>query len=202
MISFDEISKKVTPYTLVSKDRLYVLYELAARALKYPGSFYECGVYRGGTAMLLASIAMDVNRKVKLFDTFTGMPDSHPEFDLHKKGDFADTSLEAVMDLLEEYPGVEFHPGLIPGTFPQNDLISFAHVDVDIYQSVLDCCEYISPRLANRGVIVFDDYGFSSCPGAKKAIDEFYKDKEYFVYRLPTKQAVVSNSPVLETAWL
>lgn len=41
------------------------------------------------------------------------------------------------------------------------------------------------------GVMVFDDYGFPSCPGAKKAVDEFFKSKIETPIYLPTGQCLV-----------
>jgi hypothetical protein len=40
-------------------------------------------------------------------------------------------------------------------------------------------------------VIVCDDYGSAYCPGAKKAIDEFFSDKLEQVISLPTGQSLV-----------
>jgi hypothetical protein len=58
---------------------------------------------------------------------------------------------------------VEYHSGLIPNTFAglEDSAISFVHVDVDIYQAVMDCCRFAFPRLVIGGIIVFDDYGYS-----------------------------------------
>ena len=42
------------PYTLVSPERLYILYSLALNAVRLRGDFWECGVYKGGTARMLA----------------------------------------------------------------------------------------------------------------------------------------------------
>ncbi len=39
--------------------------------------------------------------------------------------------------------------------------------------------------------MVFDDYGFESCPGAKQAVDEFFADKNERPWYLPTGQCVV-----------
>ena len=39
--------------------------------------------------------------------------------------------------------------------------------------------------------MVFDDYGFPSTPGAKKAIDEFFLNRPESVFVLQTGQALV-----------
>jgi O-methyltransferase len=46
------------------------------------------------------------------------------------------------------------------------------HCDVDVYQSAKDVFDWVWPRLAPGGVIVFDDYGFPACPGVTKFVDE------------------------------
>ena len=182
--------------SLVSNDRLYVLYALAKQCLNIVGEYWECGVYKGGTALLLSDLIKSSNakKKLRLFDTFEGMPTTNPDKDLfHNKGDFSDTSIEAISGLFEKTDNVELHAGYIPDTFKNLDesKIAFAHVDVDIYKSVLDCCNFIYPRLQNGGVIVFDDYGFPSCPGARQAVDEFFKNKKEVPLVLSTGQAVV-----------
>ena len=68
--------------------------------------------------------------------------------------------------------------------------IALAHVDVDIYRSVWDCCEFIYPRLQVGGAMVFDDYGFPTCPGARKAVDEFFRNKPETPIILGTGQAL------------
>ena len=39
--------------------------------------------------------------------------------------------------------------------------------------------------------MIFDDYGFPSCPGARQAIDEYFMDKPEKPLILATGQAVV-----------
>lgn len=42
--------------------------------------------------------------------------------------------------------------------------------------------------------MLFDDYGFPTCPGARQAVDEFFDDKPETPLVLPTKQAIVNKS--------
>lgn len=86
------------PRTLVAPDRCYVLCTLLRQSLALDGEVVECGVYRGGTAAMMAKIIAETNarKKLYLFDTFRGMPETDAAKDLHQEGDFSDTSLEEV----------------------------------------------------------------------------------------------------------
>jgi O-methyltransferase len=50
--------------------------------------------------------------------------------------------------------------------------------------------EFFYPKLATGGVVVCDDYGFATCPGAKLAMDNFFKGKSK-VLSLTTGQGMV-----------
>lgn len=193
--AFGELLRKVRPRTLVSADRLYVLWSLARQALALPGEHWECGVFRGGSARLLAEVvaAAPRARRVRLFDSFAGMRATDPGLDLHVAGDFAGTSLEEVRGFVGHRDTVTYHPGWIPETFAglEDRAIAFAHVDVDLHQSVVDCCRFIVPRMPAGGLLVFDDYGFASCPGARRAVDDFFRERREVPLVLPTGQAIV-----------
>jgi O-methyltransferase len=196
---FKDLYDKTEEHTLVSADRCYVLYALASQALFLRGDIWECGVYKGGTAILLAELIAStpgVSPKLHLFDTFQGMPETDPQRDRHRPGDFSDISLATVRERVGREDIARFHPGLIPDTFQglEQEQIAFAHVDVDIYQSVLDCCDFIVPRMVAGGFIVFDDYGFPSCPGARQAVDDFFRERRERPLTLSTGQAVVFMS--------
>ncbi|MEO6565157.1 MAG: TylF/MycF/NovP-related O-methyltransferase [Casimicrobiaceae bacterium] len=197
---FNDYLALARPYTLVSADRCYVLLTLVRQALSLKADFVECGVYKGGTAMLIAKAiaASRSDTRLCLFDTFEGMPATDPSRDLHKAGDFADTSRSDVEARVVAIPGVRpdriaLFPGWIPATFNDARLerVALAHIDVDIHRSVIDCCEHLYPRVVDGGFMVFDDYGFPSCPGARMAVDEFFRDKPECPLVLPTGQAVI-----------
>jgi O-methyltransferase len=67
-------------------------------------------------------------------------------------------------------------------------------VDVDIYASVLSCCEYFFPRMVPGGVLVFDDYGMLTCEGAKIALDEFCAARGQTPIYLPSGQCLLSRA--------
>jgi len=188
--------ESIRAFTLVDATRCWVLFSLARQALHLPGEFWECGVYRGGTARLLALVLSQDLRTLRLFDTFEGMPPTSPNRDWHRAGDFSDTSSQSVSNLVA-YANAVYHKGRIPETFRNLDAmeIALAHVDVDLYQSVLDCCSFIYPRLLSGGSLVFDDYGWPTCAGAKAAVDEFFRDKPEVPLVLPTGQAIVTRLP-------
>jgi len=184
--------------TLVSPDRCWIIYSLCRQALFVEGDIWECGVYKGGTAAMLAKIVSDKApfKRLHLFDTFAGMPDTDSNLDLHKCGDFKDTTLDVVKKYVGETALTVYHPGKIPLSFSgqENSRIAFAHIDVDIWQSVIDCCDFIFPRLSAGGFIVFDDYGFPTCPGARNAVDLYFSEKEVIPLVLPTGQAIIFKS--------
>jgi len=194
---FRKLLSEIEQHTLLDKTASFMLYQMANQALNLPGDFAEIGVYRGGTARLLAKIAAKAGKKVHLFDTFEGMPETDPQRDKHQEGDFRDTSLKAVKDFLRDCPNVEFYPGFFPDTAGPIKGINFSlvHVDVDIYQSVKDCCEFFHDRLVQGGVMLFDDYGSTYCPGAKQAVDEYFESTQENPCYLWTGQAMVSKIP-------
>jgi ADP-heptose:LPS heptosyltransferase len=170
--------------TLLDPSRILAVIELVRLAAKQSdGEVIEMGVYRGGSAAAIAWMLRrsGLERTVHLCDTFGGMPASMG-FDTHEEFDFADTSVATVSGALAHFlPGFpfQFHPGLFSETLPgmRADHFCFAHIDADLYQSVREACEYAYPRMARGGIMLFDDYAAPSCPGAMKAVDDFFRDK-------------------------
>lgn len=193
---FKNILNVISDLTVVSKDRLWILYNLAKHSNNIEGSFWECGVYKGGTSILFAEIIQNNNKLLRIFDTFNGMPETDLKYDFHLEGDFSNSSFQSIKKLFNKYKFVNLRKGLMPKTFKglENEKIAFAHIDVDIYKSVLDCCKYIYPKVVCGGIIVFDDYGFPSCPGARLAVDSFFEDKCELPIILDTGQAIVIKS--------
>ncbi len=193
-LEFKRVTVRPRTRTLLQDPALFTLYQLTKQAANVDGDAAEVGVYKGGTALLFSTMLLGSGKHLHLFDTFEGMPETaSQEKDFHRSGDFSDTSLSGVMAFLGPTEGLEFHPGFFPATASSESdaRFCFVHVDVDIHQSVMDACSYFYPRLSKGGVMVFDDYGFLSCPGAKEAVDAFFTDKPEQPLYLSTAQAVV-----------
>jgi O-methyltransferase len=190
-LAYDEISDR----TLINPESAWVLYSLARQAFAVSGDFLEAGVYRGGTARLLREIIdkSGERRILHLLDTFAGMPKTDPAHDIHREKDFSDTTVDAVASFVGKEKWILYRKGYIPDSFKgmEGNRFAFAHIDVDVYKSVLDCCEFIYPRMVCGGVLVFDDYGFPSCPGARAAVDDYFLDKREIPLVLHSGQAIV-----------
>jgi O-methyltransferase len=178
-LEFDLLYGTLAENTVCDKGKLWELFQLAKERA---GHCAEVGVYKGGSAKLLAKA---FHGTVHIFDTFTGMPETDSSIDDHKKGDFSDTSLEHVKNVLKGCPNVVIYPGLFPETAEPIKWLRFSlvHVDCDIYSSVMAACRFFAPRLSVFGVMVFDDYGFYDCKGATKAVDEFFNSRHLFFHR-------------------
>lgn len=162
--------------------------ELLATAIResnLAGLIAEAGVYKGGSAKLLATVFPD--RRILLFDSFEGMleADEHPE-GRHKKGDFGDVSLQAVQEFLKNYRNCEFYKGWFPATadFLSDEEFAFVHLDLDYQQSTRDGIRVFWPKMAKGGIMLFDDWtplgyrGQVNTPGVNVAFDEYFSQIE------------------------
>lgn len=206
---FGEIFERVRPHTLVSEASCYSLYSLARQAVHLDGEIWECGVLQGGSAMLLAEVlsrhGVAGGGRLRLFDTFDGHAGTfdarfdvpYARRDERPAGVLTASSLAQVRERLAAFSGVRFHPGLMPDTFRglEDARIALAHIDVNFYRSVLACCSFVYERLAPGGFMVFDDYGYASCPGTRRAVDAFFSGKPEVPLVSPTAQAIVFKLP-------
>jgi hypothetical protein len=98
---------------------------------------------------------------------------------------------QALRDTLVGFENYQVYKGWIPERFLEvADLtFRFVHIDVDLFEPTRDSLEFFYPRLASGGILLLDDHGFSTCPGATKAADEFFADKPEQLSLLPTGQA-------------
>jgi O-methyltransferase len=169
--------------TICGANAIQSLLRLAEFVKEMKGDVAEVGVFAGGSAMLLREVLPDDN--IYLFDTFEGLPSTN-EFDNYvKKGDFGDTSFEGVCALFSEFPNVSVYKGCFPEQNSQvvvDKKFKLVHLDVDTYQSHVDCLKFFHNKMMPKGVIVFDDYTAPTCLGAKIAIDEYAQEHGLYIH--------------------
>lgn len=162
--------------TLVDIYRSYELWQISKRLKNIDASIIEVGVWRGGTAALLAK-ANSGNSTVYLCDTFEGVAKAGENDNQYKGGEHADTSVETVEKLMSQLDISGYH--ILKGIFPDDNADQVAHnkfkichIDVDVYNSAKDIFNWVWERMIVGGVVVFDDFGFAACAGITQLVNE------------------------------
>jgi len=200
---FGHVFARIESFTMTSKERAFALY----KAVQYiidagiEGDFVECGVWKGGSAMVIAYALIErgqANRRILLFDTYEGMSKPTKEdYRLSNNTICAEHEWNTKQNLdhnqwcfspLDEvrnnmlstgYPDdkIVFVKGKVEDTIPKNmpERIALLRLDTDWYESTKHELEYLYPILVKNGVLIVDDYGFWA--GAKKATDEYFTPK-------------------------
>jgi hypothetical protein len=183
------------PYTQTSIERLYSLYKSCLYVIEnnIEGDLVECGVWRGGSSMMMALTFLSrgvSDRKIHLYDTFEGMsdPSSH---DIAIDGELAENKLlkedKAQVDSIWCYASFEEVAKNMESTgYPSENVImikgkvedslslyypekiALLRLDTDWYESTKVELERLYPLLASKGPLIIDDFGHWE--GAKKAV--------------------------------
>lgn len=165
--------------SLVENPKLFHISELLKSVSNLRGDVCEVGVYRGGTAKIISENIKECN--LFLFDTFEGMPYYDPGKDKDWGiGTFNNTDFDTVSKLFQSKENVKLFKGIFPSDTShhiKDKVFKFVHLDVDNYQPYKECLEFFYKRMVKGGIILFDDYDCQCCPGANKAVDEFFNDK-------------------------
>jgi O-methyltransferase len=181
------------PVSLNDAERLrHLVGEARAAAQRDEGDFIEMGVFKGGSAALLAREmkAAGCRHLLHLLDSWEGQPssidqDADVEESLRVLGVssdgarafFATASEEGVRELLDHLgllPICRTYRGWVADTLPGiSGPFAFAHVDLDFYAPVREALDHLLPRMTPQGVIVVDDYGVEGSrrfPGVEAAV--------------------------------
>lgn len=191
-------------HTLLDYQRLAMLVAAVRKTADLQGDVIEFGTFRGGSAGVLLQ-EMRPDKTLHVCDSFQGMPDVSVQDNFHKKGDFAETNDATVRAGLEDLgPNFEMHVGYFDRTIKELEKremrFSFAHIDVDLYESVRDCLEFSYPRMVDGGIIILDDYDAPTCLGGRRAADEFFESKVETLVPLsyPSNAVVVGGGNAFE----
>jgi O-methyltransferase len=204
--AYIEAVRKIAPYTMTGREGLAATYALF-QAIRYiaqnkiPGDMVECGVWRGGSMMLIAHALQhfgDTDRQLHLYDTFAGMTEPD-DIDIDYDGQamkpiwaqitgqnqtmgFGGSEEQVRANMrLTLYPErlMHFIKGDVLQTLPARApaRIALLRLDTDWYKSTLHELTHLYDLIVPHGVLIIDDYGW--CRGARQATDEFFRDRPF-----------------------
>lgn len=159
------------------------------------GSFAEVGVYRGNTAAVLSHYSEKTNRRLYLFDTFSGFAEKDlVGMDGKKRKAFSETSLEYVRSILENTSFVQYKKGYFPETVDEEcreQKYAFVHLDCDLYKPIKAGLQFYWNRMNIGGRIVIHDYSSGHYDGCKKAVDEFCREQGVYGVLIPDRSGSI-----------
>lgn len=169
------------------------------------GDIVECGVGMGTSLQIWTSLCHDEGRRRCIwgFDSFEGFPeptreDTSPRNP--KKGEWKVSTPKTITNLFVRAgfsaEWVRAHLTLVPGYFEDSlpkytgESIALLHLDADLYQSYRTSLEQLYEKVVPGGIVAFDEYMGTfehiHFPGARKAIDEFFQDRNVEMLRDPS----------------
>jgi len=203
---FFELYRQCKDHTMTSQERMYGLYQAVRYVVQkgIPGDFVECGVWKGGSAMLMALTLLklgEFGRKIFLYDTYAGMSEPTDKDRTVVTGNLAMhqwkkknqqnynewcfAPVEEVKNnmLFTGYPQEKlvFVKGKVEETIPKvlPAQIAILRLDTDWFESTKHELDHLYPLLQKGGVMITDDYGHWA--GAKEAIDAYFKTNNIYM---------------------
>jgi O-methyltransferase len=194
---FREVHKIILDHTLVDIYRCYELWSIVKQMRELDGDILEIGVWRGGTAGVIAASNKKGRGTLFLADTFSGVVKAGEDDTLYRGGEHADTTKETVIGLLDklDVKNYELLTGIFPDDFSNfaSTAIKLCHIDVDTFLSAKDIVDFVWPRITKGGAIVFDDYGFFGCEGITKFVNQLHLKDAIFIYNLNGHGLLIKN---------
>jgi len=175
--------------------RLNTLIWAASEALRLPGDFVECGVFRGFCSAVIADYFdfEHVPKQFYLYDTFDGIPpqydsENHDAAVLHEPGLY-----DSVVQRFARYPNVRVVRGIVPDSFAQAapEAIALLHIDMNSSKAEIAALEVLFDRVTPGGFIIFDDYGWGGYAAQQVAEDAFMQARGHRILELPTGQGLL-----------
>ena len=181
---FKTINKKakVRAVSMIYDDQLFDLAQFIRATGDIEGDIVEFGSLYGGSGAILAEAANFYckDKKIWLFDSFCGIPESRYGLDYHWNNSFSDNSYKAVCDAFKDLSNVKVIQGNICETHKQiTSVISFGYIASDTLESGETLLNFLWPKLSKGGIIAICDYG--SYPNAiplTMYTDKFFENRK------------------------
>jgi O-methyltransferase len=191
--------ERIRPLSMVPNHALIQLARQVRQTLaeNVAGDFVECGVWRGGSAFLVADLLRRqgaAGRKVWLFDSFEGhrVPEeidgpAAVEYvtntDSPEYYDNCRVAIEDVQRSAQEL-GLSSYTEIVKGWFEESlsatreriGSIALLRIDCDWHASVRTCLDQLYDQVSDGGFVIFDDY--YAYDGCTIAVHEFLAERK------------------------
>ena len=188
--SFSSFYHKVKKISMLSKERLYNIYDciqyIDSNNIK--GDIVEVGCFKGGNIALCRKFS---KKMIYGFDTFEGhqMPIGNEkdiwgnsQTKIFKKKSWYDVDIHQVkknINKISNFKNIQ----LIKGKIQNNESylkkikkISLLIIDVDWFEPTSFSLNKLYSKVSKDGFVIIDDYGHHS--GSKRATEKFFKKKK------------------------
>lgn len=171
----------------------------------------------------LCKTPQNLCKNLWIYDSFAGLPDKTPEDSSgagqnFQKGELLVSKREVVEKLRKH--GLKTASHLNPGNCssqatspdsnastvivkkawfddltPQDlpEVIAFAFLDGDLYESIRVSLKLVVPRLSEQGIIIVHDYNNPELPGSARAVDEFLRSHSEFRLQVRHTLAIMTR---------
>jgi O-methyltransferase len=190
----------IASLSLLDSWRGRVIFDEFQRSAKEPGDAIECGVYRGGTALMLGLMIKSAgyDKKVRLCDTFAGLPRPNRRYDkIYDEGSMRPPRGEITKAI--RVFGLKgtcvLHKGLFERSFarmPRALRFCFAHIDCDMFLGSKQCLDFLHTRMSRGTSIVVDDY-YDESHGVMRAVNAFAEKTGTIIYVGTPGQAILRS---------
>lgn len=192
-----EMMKQFPRITYVYRSNLESLVMMQPHVSQLDGSIVECGVWAGGTCILLHYLFPE--KTLYAVDSYEGCQDSSKglysaeysngrerhvlgmyQYEIEwVKENFRQFGIEEKKPRSGEFKNVEFIKGWVrdtlhPSKNPIGD-IALLRIDVDSYSATKEILHYCYDKVVNRGIVVFDDAGLYEAHDAMKS---FFRERK------------------------
>jgi len=172
LASYESLYEKYKQFTMVPKDWYVQNLALCNQYKDIPGTYIECGTWRGGMSAGIAEV-LSPEKEIHLFDSFEGLPkaqeidgdaalkwQSNTDDPLYYENCKAERKFAEEAMRLASRPNAQIHQGWFDQTLPTftKGPIAILRLDADWYDSTMLCLDQLFPYVVKGGIVIIDDY--------------------------------------------
>ena len=165
-------------------------------------NFVECGVADGNTvfhalSQLKSKPQVLSQTKMWLYDSWNSMQLKHlNSTEKQYEGRYSDLDTNVCKNNLKLFKDmIIYNQGYVPEVFESTssyhpESVNYLHIDLNSAAPTLAALEFFYPKMQERGIIIFDDYGAKNYSVLRNEIDKFLSTKSGILLEIPTGRAI------------